>query len=79
MMYLFICWLSGACWPEWAGAGQGQDQGQGGIHWPGKFTAENKDKDRREGKGRRCCLGGTELIQFLAVLAILQQDDLKKG
>ena len=36
-----------------------------------------KDKYRRDGKGRRCCLG-TELIQFLAALAIFHQDDMKK-
>ena len=29
------------------------------------------DKDSREGKGRRCMLGGMELIQFLAALANL--------
>ena len=32
---------------------------------------------RREGKGRRCCVG-TELIQFLAALAIFHQDVLKE-
>ena len=31
---------------------------------------------RREGKGRRCCLGD-RIIQFLAALAILHQEDLK--
>ena len=42
-------------------------------------TKDKKDKDRRECKGRRCCLGGggADLIQFLAALAILYQDDLK--
>ena len=32
---------------------------------------------RREGQGRRCCLGKL-FIQFNAALAILRQDDLKK-
>ena len=36
---------------------------------------KDKDKDRREGKGRRC---GTELLQFFAALAIFHQEDLKK-
>ena len=35
----------------------------------GAPTSQKKDKDRRKGKGRRCCL-----IQFLAALAVLQQD-----
>ena len=38
--------------------------------------AQKKDKDRRGGKGRRCCLG--DRIDSIAVLAILLQDDLKK-
>ena len=41
---------------------------------------KKKDKDGREGKARRCCLEDRiELIKFLASLAILHQDDLKKG
>ena len=30
-------------------------------------------KDGREGKGFRCCLGGQEFIKFLAPLAILSR------
>ena len=36
-----------------------------------------KDTARREAKGRRCCLGA-EFNKFLAALAILHLDDLKK-
>ena len=39
------------------------------------FNTWKKDKDRREGKGGRCCLGDAE---FLAALAIFHQDDWKK-
>ena len=46
----------------------------------GMYTLYNiiwkMDKDSREGKGRRCMLGGMELIQFLAALANLHQDNL---
>ena len=35
------------------------------------------DLHRREGKSHGCCLG-TEFIKFLAVLAILHQDDIKE-
>ena len=41
-----------------------------------------KDKDRREGKGRRSCLGGgrEESVNFFAELAILYQvEDMKIG
>ena len=44
------------------------------------LKALQKDLYRREGKGRCCCSGGgAELIQFLASLDILHQDNLKKG
>ena len=43
-----------------------------------RVTVQRKDENRRQGKGRSCCLGA-ELIQFLAAVAILHQDDLKKG
>ena len=37
-----------------------------------------KDKYRGDGKGRRCCCGGQNLLQFLARLPTLQKDNLKK-
>ena len=45
---------------------------------PRRFLTLQKDKDRRESKGRRCCWG-TECIQFIAAKAIFHQDDLKEG
>ena len=30
-----------------------------------QFHPYNKDKDRRKGKGRRCCLGGMDLFNSL--------------
>ena len=38
--------------------------------------SHKEDKDRREGKGPRCCLW-EEFIQFFADLAVLYQDYLK--
>ena len=44
----------------------------------GQFIAQKKDEDRREGERSSLLLGFAELIQLLAVLSILHQDDLKK-
>ena len=51
-------------------------------HHVGRLTAslltKKKDKDKREGKGCRCCLGGhAESFNFYAALAILHEDVLK--
>ena len=40
--------------------------------------AEKKDLYRRLGQRSSLLLGGTELIQFLAALAVLHHDDVKK-
>ena len=39
-----------------------------------RYSAYKKDKDRIEGKCRRCCL-----IRFIAALAIMHLDGCKKG
>ena len=38
-------------------------------------TPQKKDKDSREGKGRRCCLGYRIPYQFLIALAILHREE----
>ena len=44
-----------------------------------QYTHSVEEGYRREGKGRRWCLGvGPEMIQFLAALAILHQYDLRE-
>ena len=39
---------------------------------------KKKDKDRREGKGRRCCLGDGINSIHCRIIAIFHQDDSKK-
>ena len=40
-----------------------------------QYRPQKKDLYRREGKGSRYCLGEQKLLQFIAALAILHQDD----
>ena len=73
---MYSTWVEGAALHQWQQQNSNETLNRHFYDNVGVWL-QKKNKYRREGKCRRCCLG-TELNRFLAALDIFHQDDFEE-